>query len=44
MAAKHTEKGMAWNDPEIGFEWPQFVGIYSGSAVLMDICWKMVLR
>ena len=23
---------MAWNDPEIGIEWPQLVGIYKGSA------------
>ena len=23
---------MAWNDPEIGIEWPQLVGEYKGSA------------
>lgn len=26
------EGGLAWNDPEIGIEWPQLVGDYSGSA------------
>lgn len=25
------EGGMAWNDPEIGIEWPQLVGEYKGS-------------
>ena len=24
---------MAWNDPEIGIEWPQVKGEYPGSAV-----------
>ena len=23
---------MAWNDPEIGIQWPQVVGEYPGSA------------
>lgn len=26
------ESGLAWNDPEIGIEWPQLVGEYKGSA------------
>ena len=26
------EGGLAWNDPEIGIEWPQLVGEYTGSA------------
>lgn len=26
------EGGLAWNDPEIGIEWPQLVGTYHGSA------------
>lgn len=26
------EGGMAWNDPEIGIEWPEIVGEYRGSA------------
>ncbi|MBP1755642.1 MAG: rfbC [Firmicutes bacterium] len=26
------EGGLAWNDPSIGIEWPQLVGIYPGSA------------
>ena len=26
------EGGLAWNDPEIGIEWPQLVGEYKGSA------------
>ena len=28
----NDEGGMAWNDPEIGIEWPQVVGSYPGSA------------
>ena len=27
-----NEDGMAWNDPEIGIEWPQLKGEYKGSA------------
>lgn len=27
------EGGLAWNDPEIGIEWPELVGEYKGSAV-----------
>ncbi len=23
---------MAWNDPEIGIEWPRLSGVYQGSA------------
>lgn len=26
------EGGLAWNDPEIGIEWPEVVGEYQGSA------------
>lgn len=26
------EGGLAWNDPEIGIEWPQLTGEYQGSA------------
>ena len=26
------EGGLAWNDPEIGIEWPELVGEYPGSA------------
>jgi len=26
------EGGLAWNDPEIGIEWPQLIGKYQGSA------------
>ena len=26
------EGGLAWNDPEIGIEWPELVGEYSGCA------------
>lgn len=26
------EGGLAWNDPEIGIEWPEVVGEYTGSA------------
>ena len=26
------EGGLAWNDPEIGIEWPQLTGSYPGSA------------
>lgn len=28
----NDEGGMAWNDPEIGIEWPELVGSYLGSA------------
>ena len=28
----NDEGGMAWNDPEIGIEWPELVGEYPGSA------------
>ena len=26
------EGGLAWNDPEIGIEWPELVGEYKGTA------------
>ncbi len=28
----NDEGGLAWNDPEIGIEWPEVMGEYSGSA------------
>ncbi len=28
----NDEGGMAWNDPEIGIEWPELVGKYYGTA------------
>ena len=28
----NDEGGMAWNDPEIGIEWPELVGDYRGDA------------
>ena len=28
----NDEGGMAWNDPEIGIEWPKLTGAYPGSA------------
>ncbi|MBE6864700.1 MAG: dTDP-4-dehydrorhamnose 3,5-epimerase [Ruminococcus flavefaciens] len=28
----NDEGGMAWNDPEIGIEWPELVGEYKGNA------------
>jgi dTDP-4-dehydrorhamnose 3,5-epimerase len=28
----NDEGGMAWNDPEIGIQWPQVVGEYPSSA------------
>ncbi len=28
----NDEGGLAWNDPEIGIEWPQLTGDYNGSA------------
>ena len=26
------EGGVAWNDPEIGIEWPEIIGEYNGTA------------
>ena len=28
----NDEGGMAWNDPEIGIQWPKLLGAYSGTA------------
>ena len=28
----NDEGGMAWNDPEIGIQWPQLTGTYNGTA------------
>ena len=32
------EGGLAWNDPEIGIEWPQLQGTYAGSASAEGYC------
>ena len=32
FAHPNDEGGMAWNDPEIGIEWPELKGEYKGSA------------
>ena len=29
----NDEGGLAWNDPDIGIEWPGLIGKYSGSAI-----------
>ncbi len=29
----NDEGGLAWNDPEIGIEWPEVMGSYPGSAI-----------
>ena len=28
----NDEAGMAWNDPEIGIQWPKLLGVYTGTA------------
>ena len=28
----NDEGGMAWNDPEIGIQWPKLLGVYTGTA------------
>lgn len=33
----NDEGGMAWNDPEIGIEWPELVGEYKGTPVRLRI-------
>ena len=37
------EGGLAWNDPEIGIEWPQIVGEYQGSASADGYCMAGVI-
>lgn len=32
----NDEGGLAWNDPQIGIEWPQVVGSYNGTASAED--------
>ncbi len=32
------EGGLAWNDPDIGIEWPQVVGEYEGTASSKGYC------
>lgn len=32
------EGGLAWNDPEIGIDWPQICGEYQGSADASSYC------
>lgn len=34
------EGGMAWNDPEIGIEWPEVTGEYKGTASAQGYCLK----
>ena len=34
------EGGMAWNDPEIGIEWPEVTGEYKGTASAEGYCLK----
>lgn len=34
----NDEGGIAWNDPEIGIEWPDVVGVYPGSADPSGYC------
>ena len=29
---RRIKGGMAWNDPEIGIQWPELVGEYNGAA------------
>lgn len=36
----NDEGGLAWNDPEIGIEWPQVTGEYLGSASAVGYCLK----
>ena len=38
------EGGLAWNDPEIGIEWPQVKGSTKVLPRQMDIHWKMERR
>ena len=28
----NDEGGMAWNDPEIGIQWPKLLGVYTGTS------------
>ena len=28
----NDEGGMAWNDPELGIQWPKLLGVYAGTA------------
>lgn len=28
----NDEGGMAWNDPELGIQWPKLLGVYTGTA------------
>ncbi len=37
----NDEGGLAWNDPEIGIEWPKVLGEYQGAQALKGISWKM---
>ena len=34
----NDEGGLAWNDPEIGIEWPEVSGEYSGTASTAGYC------
>ena len=34
----NDEGGMAWNDPEIGIQWPKLLGNYTGTAFATGYC------
>ena len=34
----NDEGGLAWNDPEIGIQWPEIIGAYQGSASAEGYC------
>ncbi len=34
----NDEGGLAWNDPQIGIEWPELVGEYAGSPSAIGYC------
>jgi dTDP-4-dehydrorhamnose 3,5-epimerase len=34
----NDEGGLAWNDPEIGIQWPELTGEYAGSANAAGYC------
>ena len=34
----NDEGGLAWNDPEIGIQWPEVIGAYQGSASAEGYC------
>lgn len=40
----NDEGGMAWNDPEIGIEWPQLKASTRAVQAQRAIRWKMALH